>query len=275
MIDNNQKKIFIEPDHELAHRTEFQQRNYQVIRIDGKNCFVEIMTGQFHKGKVILNFEQYDDTKPKGQRTVAKITYFMPFDKFLQLGQDVKTGKLAKLAEKEKSANKFPNAVYTDLTGTSSELLKKNNQARPDGNSESRQLKIIPGLKAEFMMQAEKGAGEKNSTGIIKPLYGNKPEQKVAIPMSGDDLKKLFLLTETYIYGYISSQFGIRAHKILEEREGIDVFELLKNTNQKMEIINKEVNSISEINQKIDKINKDLNKISEMIIKIGKIVSEK
>lgn len=264
MPDNHEKKIFIEPEHELSQRSEFQQRNHQIIRLDGKNCFVEVMTGQFFKGKVILNFEQYDDTKPKGQRTVAKITYFIPFDKFLQLSQDIKSGKLAKLAEKEKANNKYPGAVYTDLTGTSEELLKRNNQERPDGKSESRQFKIIPGLRAEFMLQAEKGPGEKSSTGIIKPLYGNKPEQKVAIPMSGDDLKKLFLLTETFIIGYISSQFNVRALKIIEERNNLDTIDLLSNLDE-----------ITTINKKLDKIEKDLNKISEMIIKIGTIVSNK
>ena len=268
MSDTNKKKIFIEPEHELTQRSEFQQRNYQIIRIDGKNCFVEVMTGQFHKGKVILNFEQYDESKAKGERTIARITYFMPFDKFLQLEQDIMSGKLAKLAEKEKANNKYPNAVYADLTGTSSELLKKNNQARPDGNSESRQLKLIPGLKADFMLQAEKGAGEKSATGIIKPLYGNKPEQKVAIPMSGDDLKKLFSLTKVHINGYIASQYNIRAIKIQEERENININESLKT-------IDYLKNKLDESNKKIDSLNNDIKKLSDMIIKIGKIVSEK
>ena len=250
MSDTNKKKIFIEPEHELTQRSEFQQRNYQIIRIDGKNCFVEVMTGQFHKGKVILNFEQYDESKAKGERTIARITYFVPFDKFLQLEQDIM------------------NAVYVDLTGTSSELLKKNNQARPDGNSESRQLKLIPGLKADFMLQAEKGAGEKSATGIIKPLYGNKPEQKVAIPMSGDDLKKLFSLTKVHINGYIASQYNVRAIKIQEERENININESLKT----IEYLK---NKLDESNKKIDSLNNDIKKLSDMIIKIGKIVSEK
>lgn len=271
MQNTSLKKIFIEPEHELTQRSEFQQRNYQIIRLDGKNCFVEVMTGQFHKGKVILNFEQYDDTKAKGERTIARITYFMPFDKFLQLEQDVKSGKLAKLAEKEKANNKYPNAIYTDLTGTSNELLKRNNQARNDGNSESRQLKIIPGLKAEFMIQAEKGPGEKSSTGIIKPLYGNKPEQKVAIPMSGNDLKRLFSLTKIHIVGYITSQYNIRAHKIQEERENLNIFESLEKLNE----LDKVLKELSGSNDKLDVLSKDIKKISDMIIKIGKIVSEK
>lgn len=266
-----EKKIFIEPEHSLTQRTEFQQRNHQIIRLDGKNCFVEVMTGQFHKGKVILNFEQYDDTKPKGQRTVSKITYYMPFEKFMQISQDVKSGKLAKLAEKEKSANKYPNPVYTDLTGTSNELLKKNNQARPDGKSESRQLKIIPGLKADFMLQAEKGPGEKNETGIIKPLYGNKPEHKVAIPMSGDDFKKFVLLTEANILGYISSQYGVRALKIAEEREDLNIFESLSRIEQ-VDVLNKK---IDDLNDKVDSIEKSLKKISNMVLRIGEIVSGK
>lgn len=264
MSEKNQKKIFIESEHPLTQRTEFQQRSHQIIRLDGKDCFVEVMTGQFFKGKVILNFEQYDNNKPKGDRTVARITYFMPFDKFLQLEQDILSGKIAKLAEKEKAINKFPQPVYIDRTGTSAELLKINNQAREDGKSESRQLKIIPGLKAEFMMQAEKGAGEKGSTGIIKPIYGNKPEQKVSIPMSGDDLKKLFSLTKVHIIGYIASQYNIRANEIQKERNGdIDI------TNS--EDISK---NIDIINQKLDALNKDIKNISNMIIKIGKIVSE-
>lgn len=268
MSESNTKKIFIEPEHELTLRSEFQQRNYQIIRLDGKNCFVEIMSGQFHKGKVILNFEQYDETKAKGERTVARITYYMPFEKFLQLEQDVMSGKLAKLAEKEKATNKYPNAVYTDLTGTSAELLKRNNQARPDGNSESRQLKLIPGLKADFMLQAEKGAGEKSATGIIKPLYGNKPEQKVAIPMSGDDLKKLFSLVKVHISAYISSQYSIRSMKIVEERENINLVDSVKTVEQLK-------NEINNLNKKIDTLIDENKKITNMIIKIGKIVSEK
>lgn len=271
MADNTTKKMYIEPEHDLTQRSEFQQRNYQIIRIDGKNCFVEVMSGQFHKGKVILNFEQYDDTKAKGERTVARITYFMPFDKFLQLEQDVKSGKLAKLAEKEKSINKYPGAIYTDLTGTSNELLKRNNQARPDGHSESRQLKIIPGLKADFMFQAEKGPGEKSDKGIIKPLYGNKPEQKVAIPMSGNDIKRLFSLTKIHIVGYITSQYNIRATKIQEERENIKIFETLEKINNLDEISK----NITKSNEKLDELDKNLKRISEMVIKIGKIVSEK
>ena len=118
------------------------------------------------------------------------------------------------------------------------------------------------------MLQAEKGAGEKSATGIIKPLYGNKPEQKVAIPMSGDDLKKLFSLTKVHINGYIASQYNVRAIKIQEERENININESLKT----IEYLK---NKLDESNKKIDYLNNDIKKLSDMIIKIGKIVSEK
>lgn len=257
------KKPFIEPEHELTHRTEFQQRNHQIIRLDGQGCFVEVLTGQFHKGKVMMNFEEYDASKPKGQRTISKVTYFIPFDKFLQLSQDCKSGKLAKLAKKEKEENQYPNAIYRDLTGTSADLLQKNNQSRTDGKSESRQLKIIPGLKADFIMQAEKGPGEKNNKGIIQPLYGNKPEYKVSVPMSGDAMKRLFLLVEYHILGYISSQYTIRSLNIIQEREDVNIVELLS-----------KLNKVDEVCGKLNEIEKSLDKISKMSVKIGKIVSK-
>ena len=68
------------------------------------------------------------------------------------------------------------------------------------------------------MIQAESGPGEKSATGLIAPKYGNKPEQKVAVPVSNDDLKKLFLITEMNIQSYLTSQYMLRASDIRRER---------------------------------------------------------
>ena len=283
-MSNQEERIFIEPNHELTERLKYQQRSHQIIRIDGQGCFLEVLNGHFHKGKILMNFEQYDDSKPKGQRTISRIMYFMPFDKFLQLSQDCKSGRLSKLAVKEKSENKYPNPIFRDLTGTSKELLEKNNQSRPDGKSESRQFKITPGLKADFLFQAEKGPGEeakkgkpgsgdKDSKGIIQPLYGGSPEVKIDIPMSNDSMKKLFLMVETHIIAYLASQYNIRALRIEEERNSIDTLDVLSKLGSLSEI-SKELDKISESYEKILEIEKTLNKINKMTIKIGEIVSD-
>lgn len=39
---------------------------HQIIRFDGKNVFVEVMDSAFEIGKVMMNFAEYDLSKPKG-----------------------------------------------------------------------------------------------------------------------------------------------------------------------------------------------------------------
>lgn len=275
-MDNKEEKIFIENGHELTERIQYQQRSHQIIRIDGQGCFVEVLNGHFHKNKVLMNFEQYDDSKPKGQRTLARVMCFMPFDKFLLLSQDCKSGRLSKLAEKEKKDNKYPNYIYRDLTGTAKELLEKNNQSRPDGNSESRQFKIIPGLKADFLFQAEKGPGKKEGVknGIIKPLYGGNPEVKIDIPMSNDSMKRFFITVEAHIIAYLSSQYYLRAMKIEEERYSLDIIETLDKINN-LNIDKDFVDKVNGVSDKMLELEKMIKKIDKMTIKIGEIVSDK
>ncbi|WP_144537350.1 hypothetical protein [Bacillus thuringiensis] len=185
-----------------------ETNSLQIIRFDGRDCFMEVMNTGFEIGKVYMNFISYDQNKKAGERYTQKIPIYMDIDKFLVLSADIMSGKIHGLAEKEKAkGNKYPDKIFDDMGGTPAETLAQRGKAREDGGSESRVLKILPGAKLPFIFQAELGKGEKNEKGLIVPRYGGKPEQKVMIPMQGDDLKRFALVVKTHIDAYITAKY--------------------------------------------------------------------
>lgn len=216
------KNIFIEKRHELSIRHPKSQRTYQIIKNSGKDCFVEVLNESFNKNKVVLNFQQFDESKAKGQRTTSKVKIYMPFSEFRVLANDVLSGRIMKLAEQNKD-NPYAK-LFESLTGTSAEILEQIKQPRPDGKSESRQFKIIPSNKdMHVRLQAEKGMGEENEKGLIMPRYGTKPEERVTVLISYADLKALVLETIAHMDSYCASQYVLRAMEIEEERRGKNI----------------------------------------------------
>lgn len=175
----------------------------QIIRIDGKNCFVEFMDNAFEIEKVLINFVSYNE---KSKKQTAIIPFYLDFSDLLVLSSDVLSGRLAALAKKEKEG-KYPKSVYTQQGGVSAQNLEKRGQKREDGSSLARQLKIIPGQKYPFMFQGEQGKGEEADNGLIVARYGSKPEQKVMVPMQSDDLKKVVLMVQAKINAFFSAQY--------------------------------------------------------------------
>jgi len=163
-----------------------QFENHQIIRIDGKSKFVEVLNRSFNIGKVILNFVEYDEKKTAGDRIVAQIPIYMNFSEFRVFAQDMLSGRYSKLAEAKQ------NPIVQYLKGTSEERLKAQNRERPDGKAESRKFTLSPSAKG-FFFTAELGPGESTETGMIKPV--GKPEKKVSIPLDGQQAKELVLTT--------------------------------------------------------------------------------
>lgn len=209
----------------------------QIIRLDGKNCFLEVMNSAFAIGKVQINFREYDEKQQKGNRFTKEIDLFMDMDKFLVFANDIMSGKVAKMAEAEKARAKqesekqgktvYPRELdeFTDMGGMNAENLKKSDERRkknefkpysqmysiPEGKCLSRQLKLVPGLKAPFMLKGEVGIGEESDTGLIVPKYGTKPSQMVQIPVPANDLKKFALIVQAHINSFISAQYVVDA----------------------------------------------------------------
>lgn len=191
-----------------------EKKNYvdhQIIRIDGKDCFVEVMKGAFGINRVVLNFITYDNSGQKGSKKKDEISIFIDVAEFLQLAQDMKSGRLSHLAKSaletaDKGGYKFAREIYTHMGGVSKEKLAQRNQSRADGMDLARQFKITPGSKQPWILSAETGPGKATDKGLIAAQYGNKPEKIIRVPMSNEHFKQLFLLTEMYIQGYINAK---------------------------------------------------------------------
>lgn len=195
-----------------------RQKNFsQVIRIDGRNCFVEALDTAFGIEKVQLNFVSYDE---KTNKQTAIIPIYLDFSEWMVLEADVLSGRISKLAEVEKAKGaKFPQQIFLKQGGVSAKNLKARGQEREDGMSLSRQFKIIPGNKRPFMVQGEQGKGEENEQGLIVSRYGGKPDDRVMVPMGSDELKQLVLMVGSKIRAYMSAQYVYMAADNIKQQK--------------------------------------------------------
>lgn len=185
---------------------EFAKRNpQQLIKVSGKDTFVEVLNNPFEIGKVLFNFAQYDEKAPAGSKIKGQIPMYMDMEEALVFCHDIISGKLPQLAKIEKDkGSKYPKEVYKKQGGTSAARLKSSGKERPDGMAESRVMKVAPGSKVDFMLTAEKGKGEENATGLI---VQKSTEATVRVPFSAEDLKKLALVLQMNIQSYTTARY--------------------------------------------------------------------
>ena len=63
-----------------------EDRNqFQIIRKDARNCFVESLNDSFSIGRIHLAFSAYDQSKPAGQRQTNNVHIYIAVDEFLEL----------------------------------------------------------------------------------------------------------------------------------------------------------------------------------------------
>lgn len=210
-----------------------EKNDKQITRVDGKNCFLEVMSSAFNINKVQINFREYDQ-KRTGEKFTQQIDIFIDIEDFLLIINDVLSNKIPSTIFKEKSrieaenkkTNKavYPNEKvldeYIQRGGMKIESLRKADAKRtakklqtysqmykiPNGGIVARQFKIVPGLKADLMLKAEAGIGAENETGLIVAKFGVNPAQKIQVPLSYSQLKKLCLITKAEIDGYMSAK---------------------------------------------------------------------
>lgn len=177
----------------------------QILKFDRKASFLEVTADALRIGQIKLAFRTYDMQKESGNRMTAEIDIYMPMAEMMALNHNILSGRLnyeikKSLEAAQAAGSKYPKEVYTKMGGTSAVRLTAQGKARPDGKSISRQLKISPGSVAPFLFSAESGPGEEDDKGLIVPKYvGNKPEQRILIPMTEDDMKQLALMTNSFM----------------------------------------------------------------------------
>lgn len=94
--------------------------NRQIIKINGKNVFVEAMRNCFYsvdehgnvmKDVVLLNFQQYDDTKAAGSKTVAQVPIFISFDKWHMITGMIQSGAFERIRDSIPEIKKYHDVV--------------------------------------------------------------------------------------------------------------------------------------------------------------------
>ena len=179
--------------------------NYQIIRKDAKNCFVESLYDSFSIGKVHFAFATYDVSKPAGQRQTNNIHIYIDVDEFLELCRKIEFGELKYLMKQRRDA-KDNSPIYETMGGTSAETLAKRGKSRPDGKSVSRIAKLSVAAKGLFFT-ADSGAGETGPTGLIVPKFGNNPENHVSILLTFESFSELMLLTKVHYQAWLAAQY--------------------------------------------------------------------
>ena len=59
-----------------------EDNNYQIIRKDAKNCFVESLNDAFKIGKIHLNFATYDLSRPSGKGKLITLRFIYRWTSF-------------------------------------------------------------------------------------------------------------------------------------------------------------------------------------------------
>lgn len=190
-----------------------ERNQNQIIRKDAKGCFVESLNDSFTIGKVHFVFASYDLRKPAGQRQTNNINIYISVDEFLELCRKLECGELKyMLHSKFKAGDGEP--LYRCLGGTSAEKLARLGRTRPDGKSLSRMVQLVCSRNENsFLFSASSGPGETNSTGLIVPKFGNKPENHVAVNMSFETFSEFMLMTKVHYQAWLAAWYSKAGRK--------------------------------------------------------------
>lgn len=202
-----------------------QKNPLQIVRKDGKNCFVEVMSDSFPIDKVHFNFITYDMNAAAGNKITNQVNIYMSFEEFYRVCHDITVSKallneIIKMAQDAKNEGKSwtPSKVIC-IGGRSAESLAKANQARADGMCLSRQLKIQAGNKLPVVLIAESGPGRQDAKGLIVPSY-QQPEQRVLIPFTYESIKELFLISKAHLDAFITAKYTYKMFHPEENESG-------------------------------------------------------
>lgn len=183
-----------------------ERNQYQIIRKDARNCFVESLSDAFGNGRAHFAFATYDLSKPSGHRQTNNIHIYISIPELLELCRKLSCGELRYLMQaKKRTGDAKP--IQEWLGGTSAEKLRQFGKARPDGKSLSRVCKLLAGQKTDFLFVADSGPGDKDAKGLIVPRFGNKPENHVAVSMSMDALSELILMTKVHYESWLTAWY--------------------------------------------------------------------
>lgn len=185
-----------------------KERNaHQIVRKDGKGCFVESLNDTFSIGRCHLAFAAYDLNRSAGERQTNLVHIYLDCGELLELCRKAESGELLlRLQDKKQKGDKTP--LYQCMGGTSAEKLRRIGRPRPDGKSLSRIFQLLPGNKSDFLLVADSGPGETDEKGLIVPRFGKQPENHVVISLSMGHFCELLLLTRAHYLAWLTASYS-------------------------------------------------------------------
>ncbi len=87
-----------------------KERNaHQIVRKDGKGCFVESLNDAFSIGRCHLAFAAYDLNRPAGERQTNLVQIYLDCGELLELCRKAESGELlVRLQDKKQKGDKTP-----------------------------------------------------------------------------------------------------------------------------------------------------------------------
>lgn len=196
-----------------------KERNaHQIVRKDGKGCFVESLNDTFSIGRCHLAFAAYDLNRSAGERQTNLVQIYLDCGELLELCRKAESGELLlRLQDKKQKGDKTP--LYQCMGGTSAEKLRRIGRPRPDGKSLSRIFQLLPGNKSDFLLVADSGPGETDEKGLIVPRFGKQPENHVVISLSMGHFCELLLLTRAHYLAWLTASYSRGEEKTFPTQE--------------------------------------------------------
>ena len=185
------------------------RNQYQIIRKDAKDCFVEAKSDSFPIGKVHLEFVAYDKSRPTGHRYTSHIHIYLDFAEFLGLAHFILYGDCHSrmAAAKKAGGDALKTPLFKNQGGTSATRLRQSGRERRDGMSEARCLSLFVGNK-DYLLCAESGPGQTNATGLIVAKYEGRPEQRVTVSLDYVNLNELMLVTQAHFTAWLTAWYA-------------------------------------------------------------------
>lgn len=178
--------------------------NREIYEVNGKQTFFKVKANAFNIGKVLFAFVEFDTNNNKLKNN---IDIYMPISDMLLFCNDVLSGKLPQQATNAAKENSnFPPPVFTVQGGTNAEKA-----GRADKKAQARVINFGASSRAgSFLFQALTGPGKVTEKGLISLENPTKPEVRINVPCSSDDLKKLCLSFKADYEAWLSGMYARR-----------------------------------------------------------------
>ena len=164
-------------------------------------AFVKVKANAFSINKLQMDFVNTENKR--------SIIIYIEIYKAITLANDILSGRINKLVEKEsqtaKSENRFPKPVWNDFGGISAKKAKER-KIRSDGKAVSRSFAITSGTKVPIIFQSIQGEGREAESGAITPVY-SRDDEKIIIPLYTQDLKSFALAVKSEWEAYLSGSY--------------------------------------------------------------------